>query len=555
MTMSVELLISVPGGRSETVSLEGETLSVGRASDNTLSFPEDPWLSRYHLRFERQGLRWFVTDCGSRNGTVVNTNILNEPHALESGDRIQAGNIEFLVNAPLSVPHIVSFVSGETSSPLRDSTVMTSLDRVLSATVDPGPEDGDSALSSSRAVAALLRAGQELAGHRPLDDLFSLILDLALSAVDAKRGIILTFDGTELAVRASRGQDFTISTAVRDRVLLNRCSLMIEDAQIDDLFRSQHSIVAQRVRSILAVPLQTGQQVIGLLYIDNGELLRPFDQEDLDLLTVLANVAAIRIEHARLAEIEQQEKLTAFELDQARDIQKGLLPASVSEVEGCQLAAANLPCRTVGGDYYDFLPYSDGRVALVIGDVSGKGLPAALMMSSLQARVQMLAETQPDADEAVSILNRNLCARCPAGKFITFFFAVFQPQTGLLSYANAGHNYPLILRADGTVDQLRGSDMVLGIVPGMKYQLRQAYLGPGDLLALYSDGVTEARDHLSNEFGEEGLSRFLQAHQERSLAEIVERLQGCVQQWTDRSLFADDFTVVLIRRNTSSVLI
>lgn len=545
--LNLELVISSPEGRARTVELNESSIALGRSAENQLAYPDDPWLSRFHLLFEQLNGVWIVRDCGSRNGTILNAALLNGIHKLQPGDRIQAGNLTIQVRIAPEQERIVSFVPDEAESSVRDLTVVTSLDRVLSQTSEE--VESDSSLSSSRAVHALLRAGQELAGKRPIEELFGLILDLALSAVDARRGIILTLETGELTVKASRGQAFTISTAVRDRVLRERCSLMIEDALSDNSLRSQHSIVAQRVRSILAVPLQTGAQAIGLLYIDNGNILKPFDQEDLELLTVMANVAAIRIEHARLAEIEQQEKLTTYELLQAKEIQKSLLPAHAPSVQRTEIAGFNVPCRTVGGDYYDFLPYHDGRLGLVIGDVSGKGLPAAIMMSSLQARVQMLAESQPDPASAMSILNRNLCERCPPGKFITLFYALMDPGTGTLYYCNAGHNYPLVLRATGETEMLEGSDMVLGIMPAVHYQLRQTKLNEGDLLALYSDGVTEARDAASAEFGEDGLSRFMFTNREKTAGQMIDELQSAVRQWTDKESFADDFTVIFVRRS------
>jgi serine phosphatase RsbU (regulator of sigma subunit) len=299
---------------------------------------------------------------------------------------------------------------------------------------------------------------------------------------------------------------------------------------------------------MMGVPLQTGDRVIGLIYVDNGAILHPFSQEDLDLLTVMANVAAIRIEHARLAEVEQSEKLMELELAQASEIQAMLLPTEAPVFPGYDLAGHNLPCRTVGGDYFDFVPYADGRVALVVGDVSGKGLPAALLMSSLQARVQMLRETSPDPAFAVTVLNRNLAERCPAGKFITFFYALLDPASGELKYSNAGHNYPLLIRANGTVEQLAGGGMVLGLFPTIRYEARETTLEPGDMLALYSDGVTEASSPEGEEFGEEGLAKFLLERRSESCAHLVAGLVDYLRDWHGSSSFTDDFTIVLVKR-------
>ncbi|MBV8708745.1 MAG: SpoIIE family protein phosphatase [Acidobacteriaceae bacterium] len=546
----MELLISGPEGISRKLELSVRPVTLGRSADNELAYPEDPWLSRYHLTIECKQNEWFVKDCASRNGTYLNSATLKEPQKLKVGDRISAGHLTIEVANSHTSTEIVSFVPQEADGSLRGATIVTNLDKVLSKTIKVAHEPHETPLNTLRTVQALIRAGQELAGHQSLDELFPVILQLALSAMGSKRGVILTLEGEELIVRASKGEDFVISTAVRDRVIREKCSLVISDAQADDALKRQQSIVMHRVRSMMAVPLQTGDRVIGLIYVDNGgNVLRPFQQEDVDLLTVMANVAAIRIEHARLAEVEQKEKLMASELAQASEMQQSLLPAEAPVYEGYDIAGFNLPCRTVGGDYFDFTPYQDGRLGLLVGDVSGKGMPAAIMMSSLQARIQMLTETQPDPATAVTLLNRNLAGRFPLGKFITFFFGLLHTESGVLLYSNAGHNYPLILRADGRVEQLPGSDLILGIDPSVQYQLREISLGSGDLLALYSDGVTEARNSAGEEFGEHGLASFLTKWKEEPCQNIIHSLAKHVRLWCENAAFHDDFTIVLVKRH------
>ena len=363
------------------------------------------------------------------------------------------------------------------------------------------------------------------------------------------RGVILIEKNGELDVCASKGEGFKISAAVRDRVMREKCSLMVSDAQLDEAFREQKSIVAHRVRSIMAVPLQTGDRVIGLIYVDTGDLISPFSQEDLDLLTVMANVAAIRLEQARLIEVEQSEKLMESELAAASEIQRSLLPTEAPAYEGYEIAGFNLPCRKVGGDYYDFVPYRDGRLALVVGDVSGKGLAASLMMSSLQARVHMLTESSPDPASALSILNRNVAKRCPSGKFVTFFYGLLDPMTGELQYANAGHNHPLLVREDGSIMSLIGHGMVMGIVDTLHYQTVETQLLPGDMLALFSDGVTEARtSDEEQEFGDERLAGFLAAHRSQPANQIINELAEYIREWSQQPVFADDFTAVIVKR-------
>ena len=208
--------------------------------------------------------------------------------------------------------------------------------------------------------------------------------------------------------------------------------------------------------------------------MDSPSLLREFTKDDLNLLTVMANVAAIRIEQTRFAEVDQARQLMARDLEQAAEIQQGFLPAVAPAVRGLDVAGHNAPCRTVGGDYYDFFPYGSSRIAMVLGDVSGKGMPASLLMMGLQARVQVLIEEPKNLAEVMTRLNRITSANCPSNRFITVFFCILDGDTGELTYCNAGHNPPLIIRADGSYEQLPGGGPVLGILPFIEYQEYQA---------------------------------------------------------------------------------
>src|SRR5579864_4162192 len=381
-----ELLIHCPDGQIKTVPLAGERLSVGRSSAAEISFPEDAGLSRQHFAFEPEGEDWTVQDLGSKNGTFVNNIPLKARLVLRPGDRITAGHIT-AVYAPESKgsgPGVVIFEGEDETSPT-SSTVVTTLENANQtiALERVGPK-------TSAPLQALIHAGLELSENRPLAELFPVILDLAIKAVNAQRGVVLTLEGeTTLVPRAHKGDGFRISTAVRDRVVNQKTSILVRDAQLDDAFKSRMSIVEQKVHSMMAVPLQTNDRIIGLIYLDSPFVLREFTKEDLSLLTVMANVAAIRVESARLAEVEQAERIMKRDLSQAADIQRRILPDKPPDVRGVDLAGFNMACRTVGGDYYGFFPYPDGRVALALGDVSGKGIPAGLMVMQLQARLEV----------------------------------------------------------------------------------------------------------------------------------------------------------------------
>jgi hypothetical protein len=513
-----ELIIDSPGVETVRIRLDRESYRLGRSSLNELSFPADSGLSREHLAFENTADGWMVRDAGSRNGTRINGARLTAVARLTHGDRITAGHLTIRYaaqgQAKESGTEDVVFVAQEPA--LSTPAVSVDLKSALEKSTDVvgQPKLGNLHLG------ALVRAGRELAGHSSLENLFELILDLSVDAVKASRGVVMTREPDDtLKTRAIRGEGLRISTTIRDRVLEQKTSLLVRDAILDQDFAAHESIVAQQIRSFLAVPLQTGEQVIGLIYLDSPQLIRDFTLEDLNLVTVMANIAAIRIEHARLVEAEHAKKLLDRELERAAEIQRRLLPAKAPDVEGFDLAGYNAPCRTVGGDYYDFLRYPDQQIGLFIADVSGKGMPAALLMSSLQARIQVLFQEPGRLAEQVSRLTRITAANCPGNCFITLFTAILDPTTGRMEYCNAGHNPPLLIHKSDEVEQLGASGLVVGIMADATYEERTCVLAPGDVLLLFSDGLTEASNPDSGEeFGEERLITLLKKERDQPSA-------------------------------------
>ena len=551
--MADQLILRAPDGSTRRVDLKGDRYTVGRATGNDLCYPEDEELSRQHLAFERSGNDWVVADLGSRNGTRLNGIRISRSKALKTGDRVMAGRLSIEYSGAGdgtdprdSLDDRVVF----TDAPSQDrqtSTLSMRLENVLGGESSIGAQKVD-VQASARQMQALIQAGRELAEHRPLADLFPLILDLAANAVGSSRGVLMLEEGGSLVARAVLGSHFEISRMVRDRVLEQQESLLIVDTQLDDKLRMQASIVDQGIRSIIAAPLQAKENVIGLIYLDSRHLIRPFTPEDLGLLTVLANIAAIRIENARLTEVEQHERLMAREMAQAAEIQKNLLPRFVPQQPGLELAAFSEPCRSVGGDTYDFCERG-GKVMLMVGDVAGKGMPAALLMASLQARIQVLMEAENDLAALVTRLNRIVASNCPGNRFITLFLCEVELESGEVAYVNAGHNPPLLVRANGEVQHLAGGGMVLGIFGRASYTSQTAHMEEGDLLVIFSDGVTEAQDAATQEeFGEERLLAALAPTAERSPAEMIEQTKNAVARFAGSVAAADDFTLVLARR-------
>src|ERR1700685_2774188 len=248
-----QLLIHTPDGATRPLVLDRERYTLGRSSANELCYPEDAGLSRQHLALEKDGDSWVVRDLGSKNGTFVNGVRITSAHPLGKNDRVTAGHIalDFGENSlPPPIDHTVIFIEGVTPTASVSTTVATSLKGVLSQEkeIEGGPQ-----------MRALIRAGRELAGNMPLAELFKLIMNFLVVAVDATR------DGQELIVQEALGEGFRISSAVRDRVIKEKTSLLVRDARLDEAFADRMSIVQQQIRSMLAVPLQTDDRVIGLI--------------------------------------------------------------------------------------------------------------------------------------------------------------------------------------------------------------------------------------------------------------------------------------------------
>lgn len=547
-TDSITLNIQGPDGKNERHELSGNRVSLGRSRDNDICYPDDASLSRVHLVLERDGENWYIQDQRSKNGTKVNSDVIRGRHLLRNGDRIYAGRLAAVYEGG-GDEEPVEFLPEAGPGPAPEATVMTSLDGLLSGErTSPDVVKPDEQPFRPAAIQALIRAGRELSGHRPLKELFELILDLSLQAVGAERGLILTLEGEKLVVRATRGEGFQISAAVRDRVVNEKTSLLVQDVLKDEHFQHAHSLLEQNVRTIMAVPLQTDRDVIGLVYVDSQSFVKTFHAEDLNLLTVLANVAAIRVEQQRLVEVEQKERIMARDLEQAEAIQRQLLPAGPPQVAGVALAGSMAASRTVGGDYFDYFDYGD-RVGFVIADVSGKGMPAALVMTNLQARVRLLAEERCELTTLMSRLDHSVAASVPDNRFISLFFGVLNPSDGELSYCNAGHNPPILIRGDGTPELLSaGGGTVLGMMPDLTYTLGSTHMEPGDVVTLFSDGVTEAADPSDEEFGQDRLIALLRDHRDEDAEDLIQIVLRAITEWTEDAPPADDITVVVARR-------
>jgi sigma-B regulation protein RsbU (phosphoserine phosphatase) len=301
-------------------------------------------------------------------------------------------------------------------------------------------------------------------------------------------------------------------------------------------------------RSELAVPIVSNERVIGALNVESD---RPaaFSEADAELLQFFAAAAALAIEKALLHRQVLEKQRLESQLRIARQVQSGLLPATPPELPGYDVAAVNLPTWEIGGDYYDYIPLPDGRLGLVVADVSGKGVPAALIMATFRAALRTALRRDGCAVGVAEEMNRVLLEVTGAARFVTAVYGILDPASGRFAYVNCGHNPPLLLGADGRREVLDKGGPALGLVLAAGYEVAEITLAPGDLLALYTDGVVEPADATGQEFGRDRLEARLRAGAGLPAGDLVLAVVDATRTWVERLGYADDFTLVLVKRN------
>jgi serine phosphatase RsbU (regulator of sigma subunit) len=299
---------------------------------------------------------------------------------------------------------------------------------------------------------------------------------------------------------------------------------------------------------VLAAPLENQGDVVGLIYVDSRIGHRSFEEADLRLLTSLANVAAAKIQNARLMAEAAEKKQMDREFALAQEIQQRLLPDSPPVIPGYELHGSNIPSRQVSGDYFDFRPRPDGKVYAAIADVCGKGIGPALLMASLQASFHAWADELVPVAEMTGRLSEAISRRTGPDRFITFFLLLLDPATGEVEYTNAGHNQGLLARADGKIEELPSHGLPLALFPGRPYGSSRVTLAANDLLCLYTDGVTEASNPAGDEFGLERLKKFLGAQTGQDPVEVDTALAKSLEEHAAGEPFGDDRTLLMVRR-------
>ncbi len=544
-----EIAIQTAGGTKERFPISRPRVSIGRSRESDIFLP-DQWLSRNHAEIEERKDGFYVTDLRSKNGTLLNGEPLNEWRRLRPGDVITLGE------------HTLTFcpdATGEADDdePEPEGTRVFSVRELSDISTRPAVDPVD-LQRQNRVLAILSKAASELVVHRPLGELFDLVLDLLLEAVAAERGAILLLEGDPSVplIKASTsrvGEPLTrVSRSIARRAIEDRVSLLIPNVLDDVRFQGEDSILAAGIRTAMVAPLwftaagEGTDSVIGLVYVDSLQHSHSFGEDDLRVLTALANVAAAKIENVRLLEESLEKRRMEEDMRMAAEIQTGLLPRGAPDIPGYELNGINQPCRTVGGDYYDFAT-EGGSVFIALGDVSGKGTGAALLMTVLRAAVRGHWMEDSLAD-AVAHINRTVCQNVPSNKFVTFFVARLDPASGKVTYVNAGHNPPLLVRKDGEVELLTEGGIVLGLFEGLSYDAASVEMRPGDTLLAYSDGVTETWSPEGDEFGEDKLTALVVERRDLDAQALQDAIFREIERFEAGAGATDDRTLVVLRR-------
>jgi len=331
-------------------------------------------------------------------------------------------------------------------------------------------------------------------------------------------------------------------------MLKNKKPLLMNDFKTDTRFKMLGDEEFP-FKSLLSVPMTTKGNLIGLLTVFNKKGENLFSQNDQKVLSIIASQSAQVIESARLYEEEKALISLREEMRMAKDIQLNLLPKSLPQIEGYQIAAVNIPARDVGGDYYDFINLENNLLGICLGDITGKGMPAAMLMANLQAALRSQTLVQSDCSKCINIVNKLLFHSTEADRFATLFMGVLDPTHNTLEYCNGGHDQPLLFSKGNKPVGLEATGLLLGCFENSEYTMGKIKLDPGNILVVYSDGITESMNKYEEEFGLEPLEKIVTELQNKGAKEILEDVLTSVKLHSKDVPQSDDLTLLIIKRD------
>ena len=555
-------LVAIQGALAgQAVPLEGE-VTLGRSPACTFQIV-DPDVSRRHaaLRETPQGV---VVENFSRNGTLVNGERINAPTVLCNRDVVQVAGHALRYEAqaepaqepapsaaaaeplpPPARPTVVIARAGE-----REAQVERAVDALAAGRALGRAAAGEEAHANER-LRTILRVANAVRAELDPQVLLDRVLDSLFEAFpQADRGFLMLYDEAgalqpaALRTRGGQAEEITISQSIVSRATQERVALLSRDAMDDQRFDAAHSVALYRIRSMMCAPLVAKDRLLGILHLDTRRKDRFFTEDDLELLTGAATQTALALANARMHEELVRKDRMEQDLRIATQVQTSFLPRDLPEVPGMEFAACYRPAHEIGGDFYDFVPLGGRRTAVAVGDVAGKGVPAALLMARISSDLRFYAVQHREPATVLTHLNDRQTSGELNEVFVTLAYLTVDPDAGELHIGNAAHCTPLLRRAAGEVAELGGEPgFPLGVMPAFAYEAARHAIGPGDVVCVVSDGVTEAMNAAEAPYGAHRLRRAIAAAPGRAQS-VLDAVLADVQAHVGQTRQSDDLTLV-----------
>lgn len=553
--VAMPILIHRSAPRTGQRFVFSRSVILGRGQHCDLVLPEAS-VSRRHAQISVADERCFLVDLGSGNGTFLNGAQLSEPAALVNGDEVRVGSavLEFRESDSPKLDgtrsHVITIREGaRKSGPIPVVIPLSELDRL-------GPPV-DEIERLRRKLDFFRQAGVVLTHTLNERELFDALLEKAMAVLpQAGRAFILRRDPesgelSSIGARTRSGavEEIPASRTLIDAVVRRREPLVSVDVGAEAGFEVANSVRHLNLRAVACLPLLVEEELVGVLQVDNTEERRGFSADDLDLLSGVAGPIALAIEHARLHRKLVERDILEHDLALARRLQRSFLPQTPPETPGFGLAVEYSPAAEVGGDLYDFFPLASGRIALAIGDVSGKGVSGALMMARLTSVLRAAAARNDHPAAVLEELNDLVFAENDEGMFVTACFAVLDPANGSLEIANAGHLLPIVRHRDGRVGELRlQSGNALGVKRPLLAPAASWTMSSGDLLLFATDGLTEAANDRLQRFGNARIIETMRRLASEDPNQAIHSLLVAARAFVADHGFDDDLTLLCLAR-------
>jgi serine phosphatase RsbU (regulator of sigma subunit) len=539
--------------------LKARKISIGRSSKNDIPL-QDPFCSGTHAFFFPLEDGFALQDNNSKNGTFLNGKRIQKDKALKRGDEILVGSTRIVFDKEIASNVEITGAP----SPTANIETIINVDDVLkkhdiSTTIwETGrPPDFARVGLDNRYLSIIKKVSENLILHQPIDELLDHIMNLINNNLPMDRGVLMRKEGNPAqfiskVVRINnqrfKNQKIQVSQSIINRAIKKNSSLLISEVKDDSQLRKQPSVLGLKIKSAMCVPMYNNREITGLIYVDRISLKKRFRNEDLLILTLLANMAAVKIENALAQQKRIEGEISRKQLELARNFQRKFLPITNPVCEKFEMAGKNVPCYEVGGDYYDFIDIDEDRMAVTIADVSGKGFPAAIHMSGLRQSLHAQVSPSHNLKELIEKVNDLIHGTTESNTYITFFYGELNKNSGEFFYINAGHFPPIVINKKGQVKRLEACGFCLGMFPVVDYEVREMKLEIGDTALLFTDGITECRNKAGGEYTEERLIKGLRKNRRFSAERLCDKIFDEVNAFGEEAERIDDMTLVVVKR-------